>query len=54
MRNFDLCPVCRKERETKSKGGGLVMKDHRRWDGAKMVHCAGSGKPPKPFSVRGT
>lgn len=54
MSGFSLCPVCQKERETKGKRGGLVMTDHRRWDGKQMVHCAGSGKPPKPFSVRGT
>ena len=49
MKNFDVCPVCRKEREIKKKGGSLVMKDHRRWDGIKMVDCEGSQKPPQPF-----
>lgn len=40
---YARCPVCRKERRTTNTGR---IKQHRKWDGKKMVACEGSLKPP--------
>jgi len=45
--NYAACPRCGNEKKLrKQRNGPVVVKDHNRWDGQKMVHCNGSGKEP--------
>ena len=46
-RNWAMCRICDLSKPTRRERGiGVVMKDHNRWDGRKMIFCAGSGKKP--------
>ena len=42
--HWGICPECQKERKL---GKNRLMTYHRRYDGEKMIPCAGSGMYPE-------
>lgn len=44
---YAICAECGKERPVVRPRGQLVMKVHNRWNGKKMILCAGSGLQPR-------